>query len=215
VDELISSPVDLSGVSAAEDVTLSFRYAYRKRNPSDLEYLKVFLSSNCGDVWVQRKTIFGDQLSSQTSGTSWTPAGPQDWVTVHMTNVTSSYFVKDFRFKFRFENDGGNNLFLDDINIYLGAPSDALVGQNELAELIDWTVYPNPADKEVSIRFDAFLPGERVIELRDIQGRLIEEIGVQASEGTNLVLLSVDRFARGTYFLNFRGDSNSKKIVIE
>jgi PKD repeat protein len=215
IDELISSPVDLSGVTSAEDVTLSFRYAYRKRNSSDVEWLKVFLTSNCGDTWVQRKTIFGDQLSSLTNSTSWTPSGSQDWVTVHMTNITSSYFVKDFRFKFHFESEGGNNIFLDDINLYLGAPSDELVGLNQELSDLEWSVYPNPTDDELNVRFDAAVGGEYTFNVTDIQGRSVKSVTVMANEGSNILVLSAEDFAQGTYFIKINGSGLAKKVLIQ
>src|SRR5690606_4497062 len=106
IDELISSPVDLSSYSASDDVTLTFRFAYRKRTVGNEEWLEVFLTKDCGDTWVQRKTLFADQLSTLTVGTAWSPSSESDWTTIHMTNVTSSYFVSSFRCKFRFESDG-------------------------------------------------------------------------------------------------------------
>lgn len=72
LDELIAYPVDLSGVTAGSGgVTLSFRYAHRKRLSADSECLKVFITSNCGDTWAQRKLFvvpFCHQLPSQLLG---------------------------------------------------------------------------------------------------------------------------------------------------
>lgn len=65
-DEFISSPVDLSSITAATSVTLSFKYAYRKKVSTNSEILKVFLTADCGDTWQQRKTISGTSLSSLT-----------------------------------------------------------------------------------------------------------------------------------------------------
>jgi PKD repeat protein len=127
VDELTSSQIDLSTVPSTGTVTLSFRYAYRKVLTANYEYLKVFISGDCGADWIQRKTIQGNQLSSLTSTTSWKPTSQTDWVTVHMTNVTSNYFTDKFRVLFRFEGEGGNNIYIDDINLYNGGPSNELV----------------------------------------------------------------------------------------
>jgi hypothetical protein len=164
---------------------------------------------------VQRKTIFGDQLSSLTSSTSWTPSGSQDWVTVHMTNITSSYFVKDFRFKFHFESEGGNNIFLDDINLYLGAPSDELVDLNDELSDLEWSVYPNPTDDELNVRFDAAAGGEYTFNVTDIQGRSVKSVTVMANEGINILVLSAEDFAQGTYFIKINGSGLAKKVLIQ
>ena len=156
-DELISAPVDLSVIDAGagDQVTLSFRYAYRKRYASNTEWLKVFCSANCGETWAQRKTLFGDLLSPLTYTSSWTPAGLSDWTTVHMTNITSAYHVDNFLYKFEFESDGGNNFYLDNINIYAGPPSEELVGTEVVNDDISgYNLFPNPVDDQLNVRFE-------------------------------------------------------------
>jgi len=201
-DELISSPVDLSGVTS---VTLSFRYAYRKRATGDIEYLKVFLTKDCGLNWVQRKTLSGNSFSSLTSSTTWTPTSQADWVTVHMTNVTSDYWVDNFRYKFRFESDGGNNFYLDEINIYAGSPSDELVaGIAEEGEIAELSLFPNPTDGEVNVRFAVNNNEAAVLTVQDLSGKVVKSHMVNALTGSNLVIIDTEELAAGSYFLNIR-----------
>lgn len=215
IDELISSPVDLSSYSASDDVTLTFRFAYRKRTAGNEEWLKVFLTKDCGDTWVQRKTLFGDQLSTLTAGTAWSPSSESDWTTIHMTNVTSSYFVSNFRYKFRFESDGGNNIFIDDINIYAGSPSESLVGLNELISADEWNVYPNPVEDQLNIEFYAVKAGPAEFELRDINGRMIESVSVFAQEGRNVIEMSMSHLSSGVYLVVPTGSESAVKRVIK
>ena len=84
-----------------------------------------------------------------------TPSSSADWVTVHMTNITTAYWVDNFRYKFEFESAGGNNLYLDDINIYSGSPTnDLVVGLDEQDAIDHVTLYPNPTEGDVTVRFD-------------------------------------------------------------
>jgi PKD repeat protein len=202
VDELQSGPVDLSGLTAA---TLSFRYAYRKRSSSDLEYLKVFISKDCGENWAQRLTRSGNSLGSIVLGSSYTSVSPGDWVTVHMTNVTSDYWVDNFRYKFRFESDYGNNFFLDNINIYEGSPSDNLVlSVTEEGEITGLNLYPNPSEGELNLSFTVPSSEEAILQVQDISGKIVKTNIVKALEGNNLVVLGTDELAAGTYFLNIQ-----------
>ncbi|MFN5912657.1 MAG: zinc-dependent metalloprotease [Bacteroidota bacterium] len=202
VDELQSGPVDLSGLTAA---TLSFRYAYRKRSSSDLEYLKVFISKDCGENWAQRLTRSGNSLGSIVLGSSYTSVSPGDWVTVHMTNVTSDYWVDNFRYKFRFESDYGNNFFLDNINIYEGSPSDNLVlNVTEEGEITGLNLYPNPSEGELNLSFTVPSSEEAILQVQDISGKIVKTNIVKALEGNNLVVLGTDELAAGTYFLNIQ-----------
>ena len=214
VDELISSPMDLSVIPQTGAVTLSFRYSYRKKTSVDYEYLKVFITSDCGDTWVQRKTLGGNQLSTLTATSSWKPTSQADWVTVHVTNVTSNYFSQNFKFKFRFEGEGGNNFYLDDINLYAGAPSNEIVlGINELNESInDISLYPNPTDGELNVSFSASKNKDMQFQVLDITGKIIQNNVVNAVQGSNLVLLDTRIFAAGSYFLKIISDDHFKTL---
>lgn len=214
LDELISAPIDLSTIPQTSSVTLSFRYSYRKKTSADYEYLKVFITGDCGDTWVQRKTLGGNQLSSLTASSSWKPSSQADWVTVHMTNVTNSYFQENFRAMFRFEGEGGNNFYLDDINLYAGAPSNEIVlGLNESIESFnDLSLYPNPTDGELNVSFSAIKNKDMQFQVLDITGKIIQNNQINAAQGTNLVLLDTQKFAAGSYFLKVMSDDHFKTL---
>jgi hypothetical protein len=214
IDALIAAPVDLGSVaSQGGQVTLSFRYAYRKKTSTDLEYLKVFVTNDCGGNWVQRKTLSGNALGTLTSSTSWSPSSASDWVTVHMINVTSEYWVDNFRYKFQFEGNGGNNFYLDDINIYLGAPSDNIVlGLSETGEIQDLNLYPNPTDKELNLRFSVSEPQQTFIQITDISGKQVELHAVNAASGANLVMIDAEKYAAGSYLMTISTQSGRKVL---
>lgn len=213
IDELISSPVDLSGVTNSTGLTLSFRFAYRKKLSTNNEYLKVFVTSDCGDNWVQRKTIGGSQLSSVVTATSWQPSASTDWTTVHMTNLTSEYFVDNFRYKFKFEGSGGNNLFIDDINIYAGSPSDDIVlGITEGQELSQLNLYPNPTEGELNLNFTVNSAQKVVIEIQDVYGKTAQSYAINAAVGSNLVMMDTQALAAGTYFVTMHVGGTQKVL---
>ncbi|MFM5944711.1 MAG: hypothetical protein ACKO9G_15300, partial [Dolichospermum sp.] len=71
-----------------------------------------------------------------------------------MTNVTSNYFQQNFRVKFRFEGEGGNNFYLDDINLYNGSPSNTLVtGVEEDNTISGAIIFPNPVVDELAVDY--------------------------------------------------------------
>lgn len=213
IDELISAPIDLSIIPDSGMVTLSFRYAYRKRTIDDYEYLKVFIINNCGATWAQRKTLGGNQLSSIVSASSWTPTSNADWVTVHMPNVTNNYFTSDFRMRFRFEGKGGNNFFLDDINLYAGPSSETLVlavGEPNGLDLVNsLSVYPNPADQALTVDFYAQNTFDVQFQLVDITGKKLQGGSVLAVAGKNVILLDTQYLASGTYFVQLSAEGKT------
>ena len=213
VDELTSSQIDLSSVPSTGTVTLSFRYAYRKVLTANYEYLKVFISGDCGADWIQRKTIQGNQLSTLTSTTTWKPTAQTDWVTVHMTNVTNTYFTDKFRVKFRFEGEGGNNIYLDDINLYNGSPSNELVtGIVEYSAISHLEMFPNPADDELNVSFDLPNTDDLTISMIDFSGKVIQKHLVKAKEGKNLVMMNTQELAGGMYQLVIVSSNGQKTL---
>lgn len=213
IDELTSAPIDLSVVPSNGSVTLSFRYAYRKKVTADYEYLKVFISSDCGNDWAQRKTIGGSQLSNLTSSTAWKPTQQSDWTTVHMINVTNNYFTENFRMKFRFEGEGGNNFYLDDINLYEGSPSDNLViGVDELNTFNSIELFPNPTENELNLRFSLDKKEDMKFVISDLSGKISQQHTFKANEGSNLVMFDTNTLSAGMYFLTIGTASSSKTM---
>jgi hypothetical protein len=215
VDELTSAPIDLSVIPPTGTVTLSFRYSYRKKTTADYEYLKVFVTSDCGETWAQRKTLGGNQLSSSVSSTSWKPTQQADWVTVHMINVTSIYFTPNFKMKFKFEGEGGNNIYLDDINLYAGSPSDNLVlSLEENTDLSAIELYPNPTDEDVNIRYSSAVDTRLAISILDLSGKVISTTTVQSKTGDNMVIIPTNGLATGTYLVQLGTNARVLKFVV-
>lgn len=214
-DELIASAVDLTGVSS-NNITLSFRYAYRKKTSSDFEYLKVFLSSNCGTTWSQKKTLAGSVLGNITATSAWTPSAA-DWVTVHVTSsaFTNAYMNSSFRYKFTFESDGGNNIYIDDINIYEGSASDELVlvglseNQNDINQL---ELFPNPSSEDVTIRFTTATNQEVDLLITDITGKVIANSKLNAITGENMILLDATTYSKGLYLVTLKSQGTQKSL---
>ena len=217
IDELIASPVDLSGVS---QVTLSFRYAHKRRNTSDDDQLKLHITKDCGDNWAVRRTILFS-ISSPVQSSSFTPSSESDWTTVHVTNITSSYLVDNFRYKFSFEGGGGNNFYLDNINIYEGAPSDDIVdgtaGIVENSGVNGLSIYPNPVDKELSIDFAVANAQKVVLTVQDVSGKITQRHLVNANAGSNVVLMDTQNLSSGVYFIEVAtgGERQVKQFMVK
>ena len=60
-DHLMSGPIDLSGVAPTDPIVFNFKYAYRKRSASNDEWLRFYISDDCGETWTLRK-IFTEMI---------------------------------------------------------------------------------------------------------------------------------------------------------
>src|SRR5690554_2995263 len=214
-DAFVSSPIDLSSITS--QVTLSFRYAYRKRSAGNNEALKVLITSTCGETWAQRKTLTGSAFGNATASSSWTPSSANDWVTVHMPNVTSTFWVDNFMVKFEFDSDNGNNLYIDDINIYSGPEIDIPLGINDNEIINYFNVYPNPADHIANVSFTVQGNQQANVTLVNMMGQNIQSNVIQASEGENLVMLNTENVEAGVYFVkvNIGGVQQTKRLIIQ
>ncbi|MBL7964218.1 MAG: T9SS type A sorting domain-containing protein [Flavobacteriales bacterium] len=200
IDELMSTTVDLSN---ATQVTLSFRHAFTRRASGDNDILRVYVSSDCGATWSLRKQMRAStNLTTAPDQTApFTPNGPAQWAYTEVTNIISSFWTSDFRFKFWFQNQGGNNFWLDDININ-GMP----VGLSEVVTAsTEPLVRPNPATDQAEL----WLVMERAeatrIELFDALGRSLKVLhdGLLTA-GEQRVQLPVAPLESGVYLVRIQ-----------
>ena len=188
------------------------RYSYKKRTSTDDEWLRLYVAEDCEEDWTLRKTMHGNVLSSNVQNSPWIPTSETDWTTVHVTNITSTFFTGGFKFKFNFENDGGNNFYIDNINLYEGSPSDDViaVGISETNAFDYFSMYPNPTDNELNVEFSLNQSEEVQIIIQDLQGKKIQQHRIEANAGSNIVMFDTNALAPGVYFLNIKTPNGIK-----
>ena len=213
VNELISGTFDMS---EADNVSITFRYAYAQRNNSNDDRLRVYVSANCGETWSLRKQLRGttDLSTAPDNNGSFVPNGPDQWGYAEVTNIAPSTFTGEFRFKFHFESDGGNNLYLDDINVN-GMPVS--VGEIE-AVTTGLAVVPNPANDQAQLHFDLINADHTRIDLLDVLGRTIATLhDGQLAAGAQRFDLPVEDLRSGIYFVRLQNGARSDvvRFVVE
>jgi len=210
-DELISGTIDLSGVDPTDDMVFYFYYAYVKRSASNSEALKFYVSKDCGATWALRKNISGDNLSDSTQAFPFEPATAANWNKVTVTNINDPYYVDNFRYKFVFENDGGNNIYIDNINLYPASMTD-LVEPDVLTHL---SVYPNPASDQVSVELFSLDGQDYLIELYSTLGQKIATLyNGQFTKGFQTVNYSTAHLPKGVYVIKVATAGNLRSIKL-
>lgn len=213
VDELVSSTYDMNGVPS---INISFRYAFAKRAAANEDVLRFFVSNNCGTTWSLRQQLRASTNlpTAPNTSSSFVPNGGDQWGFAEITNISSAFHVGDFRFKFEFESDGGNNLYIDDININ-GAP----VGMEEfLDEASALVVVPNPATFEARALLNLQNSGAVRLELLDVLGRSIHVLhDGSMSQGRHHVEIPMDMLTSGLYLLRMQQGSlvEVQRLVVE
>ncbi|MFK8043993.1 MAG: M43 family zinc metalloprotease [Crocinitomicaceae bacterium] len=192
---LESGTIDLSNLAPGEDLEFSFDYAYKKVESSNNEKLQLFVSKDCGETWVLRKTLQGNLLGSETTTLSYN-ANLDDYKTVNITNISSTYHVSNFRYRFEFTSDGGNNIFIDNINIF-GENSLAI---NDSDDKANFKLYPNPTQNLLQVEID-----NTTIEsyqISNASGQEVEYITQPTMNSDRILLIDTERLSNGIYYIS-------------
>lgn len=184
-----------------------FKYAYAQQSTNNNDVLKVFVSVNCGSSWTQLFSKTGTQLS--TTGTVITSAflNPQlaYWKT-EMLSLSGYEGNQQVAFKIEFTPNGGNNIYIDDINV------SGVVGIKESSSVLNEVfVYPNPFSNKLSIK------GNEVgkitsIQLFDLLGKEIDT--VLEKNNDELKIVNPENINTGIYFLKLNSVEGSKTVKI-
>lgn len=201
-DEFISNTVNFTGMNA---VTLTFDYAYAQTATNNQDKLYILVSTDCGQTWNVRKTISSFTLNSAGApvSTDFYPTETQ-WKSETVSSITNSFWTSNFQVMFRFESGGGNNIFIDNINLL--NPNHVGIEENQY----DLNILPNPAHDQITIKGSFDLPLN--MEIFDMMGRKIKSNLVNANE-----LIDVSQLTNGIYLIQFSiGDhSVNKRIFIK
>jgi hypothetical protein len=110
--------------------------------------------------------------------------------------INDEWFNDRFRFKFDFTSYGGNNLYLDDINVVGQFAS----GVREVTPLFIYSVYPNPTEGNMTLDIQQLASEPVQILLVNSLGQAVKEIfnGVLSS-GKHL--MEIEEQAAGLYTL--------------
>lgn len=215
ITELISPSYDLS---AFNDPYLEYKWSYVKTNSGAGDQFLVFYSLDCGYSWTNASVQVGATMSTgSTTNSAWTPTSPSDWKT-RTVNLSSIAGETNVRFKFRLKNGGGNNFYLDDININ-GSIGVGIDNYNQ--NIKNLKVYPNPTKESAIISFNLINNVKNLkIVLRDVLGKEVAQIVNGASFNTGKYTVAIDqqqKLSSGLYFIEFNADNNIQieKLIVE
>ena len=214
VYHLYAPTVDMSNATA---ITLSFRFAYAQRSTANNDRLRVYVSNDCGATWSLRTQLQGLSTLPTTGVVSgnFVPNGPSQWSQTVLTNINSTYHVSDFRLRFEFQSEGGNNLYIDDVNINGVAVGLEEVTSGNGAGLI---VMPNPAKDNAQVVLNVRAAGRVQVDLLDVLGRTVKGLhNAPLPQGVRRMDLQVSELPAGLYFIRMEqeGQSQTVRFVVE
>lgn len=152
-------------VGSLDSAGLSFRASYGKRGGFN-DRLRVLMSIDCGNTYTfELVNADADSLAIIESSGSWVPTSDDEWKEFNIDLKASIAWQDEIKLAFVFTNDGGNNLYVDDIN----------VGIKPSLEENNYVVFPNPAVGSFNIAFSLAERDDIQIQIIDLSGRVVFE----------------------------------------
>jgi PKD repeat protein len=116
--EALRSPaLSFSGANSSLNVT--FDVAHKMYGTADIDSLNLYISTDCGNSWIQLYTKGGSQLAT-TAGylttAGYTPASNAEWRR-ETVSLQSYAGLSSVYLKFEARSGWGNNIYLDNINV--------------------------------------------------------------------------------------------------
>ncbi len=204
-DWLLTPVIDLSQLSVP---ALKFDRAYA-RIPARLDSLRIFYTGDCG---VTRTYVYSKAGSALANAgvltTAFTPTASQ-WISDSVALPSSAGMVQ---IGFENRNGYGNNLYIDNINIY-----NNVVGLSENTEQVAVSFSPNPAGDNVTFTVNSnnssAFPFH--LKIRDAIGRIMS---THTFETNGNIGINTSKWQSGFYLiegLSSKGAGNyTRKLLV-
>ena len=215
LDEIILPALNLDG---ATNIQVTFKYSTKLKATTQSDKIRTLVSNNCGQTWVPRNSITGTTLAyspTLTQTSAFTPSGTSMWKSASVT-IPNSYAKANTMFKLEFTSGGGNNIYIDDINI-LG-----IVGYkdlNNLEDVINPVIAPNPFSSETKLSFNLVAGVENgSVSVFNLTGQEVLNLqnGNMIPGEYNYLITKEQLRANGIYFVKINLDGNElvKKLIV-
>jgi PKD repeat protein len=211
IDEVILPSIDLTAIQSP---TMTFQVAFAQKTSSDNDRLRVMVSTDCGKTWQQRYMRSGNNLKTvNPQSAAFTPNNASQW-RMESVNIGSFAGSNNVLIKFDFKGDGGNNVYVDDINVV-----SSFTGLTEGdVNNVQLNIYPNPAEDGSVVSFILNEKQKVSLAVCDVLGREVMNLYTgDMLPGEHLLTLNASgRLNAGVYFvkLQMNGRSFTQKVLV-
>lgn len=219
VYQVTTSAVDASGGSPS----IEFKYAFAQRpttgtsGTQDKLYLRY--STDCGKSWLTLWAKTGDQLNSVPNAPKliydFIPPTSDYWTSVSqpLTAISNPVTRRNLIFRWEFQSDGGNNIFLDQINL------NQTLNSSSAKNNVGLSLFPNPTSGSVTVSGN-FTNSDNTAKIK-LTNSLGQEIAVlyngNINNNLNLNLALPVGLASGIYNLSVETNSGvyTERLIVQ
>jgi len=209
-DTIYSPTIDFS--NAISPIRLSFSIAYQQAASNINDSLLVSASTDCGATWSNIYAKGGATLATVNGflTSPFTPSSGQ-WRKDSIT-INSLVGHSNVMFAFANYNAGGNNIYLDDINISVGNTGGIASSDNPTM----FNLYPNPSNGILNVSVNLNRVDNVSLHVTNLLGQEICSKNIGNTSGGNYTL-DLSNAAKGIYFVQLKTDKETtvKRITIE
>ncbi|MCX2742251.1 M43 family zinc metalloprotease [Mangrovivirga sp. M17] len=210
--ETIGNPIIITpefDLSETNEASVFIDVSYRPASGTITDILNILLSTNGGESFdVNLATISASTLNSEPFRGSWQPSSISDWTRVFI-DLTDYAGEKNLRMAFQGINNGSNNFYFDNIELFLSNNPEPLF-LNEP----DVRVYPNPSIDYTNISFYLDKIQDLNIRLINSRGQILEENRIENVLNQNY-RQDLRNLSSGIYFIQIQGETftTTKRIL--
>ena len=199
-------------LTAPAGVALDFYEAYAQQDTGSNDILEVVYSTDCGTTWTPVWSMSGSELATMPADATHVavPTSPSQYR--RLAAGLGSIPAGNVMLGFRFTQDGGNAIWIDDINIHV-----ATAIRNLANAASDIKLYPNPAGNETTLSFNLSTPSNVRIEIVDELGRTISVVADnKMNTGTNKLIINTEAMPGGIYSVVMQNESgrSTKRLSV-
>ncbi len=188
----------------------NFFAGYERQNVNSSEELRIFISENCGSSWNQlyfrRSNVIGNGFNYSNN---FVPSNSSDWKK-HTIALNTGTLNNDSNFRMRIEvtSNGGNPVFIDDINV------SQFASNIETLENSNTIIYPNPVKNTVNITTSAII--NELMILNSLGAIVYKNNFDSEAKMLKDFKIDVSNFPNGIYFVKFTANNNTfaQKLVV-
>jgi hypothetical protein len=202
-DHFITPNVNFIGTD--DKATLSFFVAYAPYSTQFNDSLEISASTNCGETWSVIYKKGGSTLQTANATTNnFNPGSTASNWRRDTIDVSSFIGSDDIRFRWTNINGYGNNMYIDDINIYTYRITG--LAKNSLVNNGKFEIYPNPATNVLMIANKTFVKSD--ITIHNILG----EVVIQKTLTNELSEIDINNLKSGSYIITIHSDNEINKF---